>query len=65
MMIGYRANFRRDEELEFAFDMVTSAAARVLGAEAYGITVGAPADFVVVDASSVAEGSPRDPNGSW
>jgi cytosine deaminase len=55
MMIGYRANFRRDEELEFAFDMVTSAAARVLGVEAYGIAVGAPADFVAVDASSVAE----------
>jgi cytosine deaminase len=54
-MIGYRANFRRDEELEFAFDMVTSAAARVLGVEAYGITVGTPADFVVVEASSIAE----------
>ena len=55
MMIGYRANFRRDEELEFAFDMVTSAAARVLGVEAYGIAVGAQADFIVVEASSVAE----------
>ena len=55
MMIGYRANFRRDEELALAFDMVTAAAARVLGFEAYGIAVGAPADFVVVDASSVAE----------
>jgi len=55
MMIGYRANFRRDEELAIAFDMVTSAAARVLGLKSYGIAVGAPADFVVVEASSVAE----------
>ncbi|MGE0574319.1 MAG: amidohydrolase family protein [Reyranella sp.] len=55
MMIGYRANFRHDEELAFAFDMVTAAAARVLGVAAYGLAVGAPADFVVVEAASLAE----------
>ena len=54
-IIGYRANFRRDEELEIAFDMVTAAAARVLGIAPYGIALGAPADFVVVEAGSVAE----------
>lgn len=62
MMIGYRANFRHDHELQFAFDMVTSAAARVLGLKDYGIAVGAAADFVVVAAGSVAEavaGRPR------
>jgi cytosine deaminase len=55
MMIGYRANFRHDHELHFAFDMVTGAAARVLGLKNYGIAVGAAADFVVVEAGSVAE----------
>ena len=55
MMIGYRANFRHDHELHLAFEMVTSAAARVLGVEDYGIAVGGPADFVAVEASSVAE----------
>ena len=55
MLIGYRANFRHDHELQLAFEMVSSAAARVLGIEAYGIVVGAAADFVVVDAGSVAE----------
>ena len=55
MMIGYRANFRHDHELQFAFDMVTEAAARVLGLEGYGIAVGAAADFVAVEAGSVAE----------
>ena len=54
-MIAYRANFRHDHELQFAFDMVTGAAARVLGIEHYGIAIGAAADFVAVDASSVAE----------
>jgi cytosine deaminase len=55
MMIGYRANFRHDEELALAFDMVTAAAARVLGIMPYGIAVGGPADFVVVEAGSLAE----------
>jgi len=55
MMIGYRANFRRDEELAFAFDMVSAAAARVLGLLPYGVAAGGPADFVVVDAGSVPE----------
>ena len=55
MMIGYRANFRHDHELQLAFEMVTGAAARILGIEDYGIAVGGPADFVAVDAGSVAE----------
>ncbi len=55
MMIGYRANFRHDHELKFAFEMVTGAAARVLGVADYGIAVGGPADFVAVEAGSVAE----------
>jgi len=55
MMIGYRANFRQDEELALAFDMVTTTAADVLGIEGYGIAPGGPADFVVVEAESLAE----------
>jgi cytosine deaminase len=55
MMIGYRANFRHDEELALAFDMVTKAAADVLGIDGYGIAAGGPADFVVVEAGSLAE----------
>lgn len=55
MLIGYRANFRHDDELAFAFDMVTAAAARVLGVKPYGIALGAPADLVVVEAGSLAE----------
>jgi len=55
MMIGYRANFRHDEELALAFDIVTKTAADVLGIEDYGLAVGGPADFVVVEAGSLAE----------
>lgn len=55
MMIGYRANFRHDHELAVAYDMVTSAAARALGLADYGLRVGGPADFVAVEAGSIAE----------
>lgn len=55
MMIGYRANFRLDHELSIACEMATSAAARVLGVADYGLHVGGPADFVAVEAGSIAE----------
>lgn len=55
MLIGYRANFRHDEELALALDMVTAAAARVLGLADYGLKVGGPADFVTVEATTLAE----------
>lgn len=55
MTIAYRANFRHDRELRFAFDMVTVAGARVLGLKDYGLRIGGPADFVVVAAGSVPE----------
>lgn len=54
MLIAYRANFRHDAELGLAFDMVTAAAARVLGVMPYGLAVGGPADFIAVEAGSVA-----------
>lgn len=55
MMIAYRANFRHDDELALAFGMVTDAGARVLGLPDYGFKVGGPADFVVVEAETLAE----------
>lgn len=55
MLIGYRANFRRDDELAFALELVTTRAAEVLGLADYGLKVGGPADLVVVEAGNVAE----------
>lgn len=55
MMIAYRANFRHDHELALAFEMVTDAGARVLGLAEYGLKVGGPADFVAVEAETLAE----------
>ncbi|QYJ22724.1 amidohydrolase family protein [Achromobacter sp. ES-001] len=55
MMIGLRNDLRRDDEVDWAFDCVSGAAARACGFEGYGLTPGARADLVLVDASCVAE----------
>lgn len=65
MLIGYRANFRHDHELQLAYEMVTHAAARVLGIADYGIEVGGPADFVAVEAETLAEAVAARPRRKW
>ena len=65
MLIGYRANFRHDHELTLPYQMVTEAAARVLGLTDYGIRVGGPADFVAVEAGSIAEAVASRPPRKW
>jgi cytosine deaminase len=65
MLIGYRANFRHDHELLLPYRMVTEAAARVLGLKDYGIKVGGPADFVAVEARSIAEAVATRPPRKW
>ncbi|WP_017590061.1 amidohydrolase [Nocardiopsis ganjiahuensis] len=61
MLIAYRNSGRSDDELELAFDTVTTNAARVLGIDDHGLAVGGPADLVVVDARSVAEAVAKVP----
>jgi cytosine deaminase len=53
--IAYQSDFRTDEELAVAFDLVTGAAADALGIGRRGIRVGGPADLVLFDAETVAE----------
>jgi cytosine deaminase len=55
MIIAYRSGLNTDEDLRFAFDMVTTNAARALGIEGYGLAEGAIADFIVLDARHVPE----------
>jgi cytosine deaminase len=55
MMIGYRSGFYTDEELEAAFDIVTSAGAKALRLEGYGLVEGAKADFVVLEAEHIPD----------
>ena len=55
MMIGYRSGFYTDEDLTAAFDVVTTAGAKALGLEGYGIALGTKADFVTLAAEHVPE----------
>ena len=55
MHVAYRSTFRRDADIELALEAATYAGARALGLPAYGLTVGAPADLVVVGARTPAE----------
>jgi cytosine/adenosine deaminase-related metal-dependent hydrolase len=54
-IIGWKGDFRRDAQVEAAFDLISSAAARALGIGDYGITVGAPANLFTIGASCVPE----------
>jgi cytosine deaminase len=64
MHLAYRSTFRRDEDIELALDAVTYGGAKALGLGSYGLTEGAPADLVVVDAETPAHAvvtrPPRD-----
>lgn len=53
MLVGWRSNFRRDDEIMMALDTTTYAAAKALHLEGYGLEVGNFADFFTVPAESV------------
>ena len=55
MLIGMRNDLRRDEEIGWALECVTTSSARACGFADYGLTPGARADLVLVDASCAAE----------
>jgi cytosine/adenosine deaminase-related metal-dependent hydrolase len=54
-IIGWKGDFRRDGQVEVAFDLVTAAGARALGIGDYGITVGGTSNLFTIAASCVAE----------
>jgi len=63
MLIGYRSGFYTDQELLIALDMITAAAAGVIGKDDYGLAVGNEASFIVLNAHNGAEavaGAPAD-----
>ncbi len=53
--VGQRNNFRRDDELQLALDVCTHGGASVMALQDYGLKPGCSADFVLVDAETVAE----------
>jgi cytosine deaminase len=61
MLLAYRFDWGKDEELRQALDAATSAGAKALGLGSYGLEVGGPADFVLVKAENVADAVVRRP----
>jgi cytosine deaminase len=55
MHIGLRNALRRDDELDWALDCVTTEAAIGCDFDRYGFAVGCRAELVLVDAETVAE----------
>jgi cytosine deaminase len=54
-IIGWKADFRRDDQIETAFDLISAAGARALGVADYGIAVGGAATLFTIPASGVPE----------
>jgi cytosine deaminase len=54
-LIGWKGDFRRDDQVEIAFDLVSAAGAQALGIGDYGITVGGAADLFTIPAGGVPE----------
>lgn len=54
-LVGYRQGLLADEDIDLAFAMITTNAAKALGVGDYGVVPGASADLVVLDATSVPE----------
>jgi cytosine/adenosine deaminase-related metal-dependent hydrolase len=54
-IIGWKGDFRRDDQIEIAFDLVSAAGAKALGVTDYGVAVGGTATLFTIAASGVAE----------
>jgi cytosine deaminase len=61
MLLAYRFDWGKDEELCRALDAATSAGAKALRLDDYGFEVGGLADFVLVKAENVADAVVRRP----
>jgi cytosine/creatinine deaminase len=54
-IIGWKGDFRRDGQVEVAFDLISAAGAQALGIADYGVAVGAAANLFTIATSCVAE----------
>jgi cytosine/adenosine deaminase-related metal-dependent hydrolase len=54
-LIGWKSDFRTDEAVEVAFDVVSRAGAKALDIKGHGVAVGDTANFFAVGAECIAE----------
>jgi cytosine/adenosine deaminase-related metal-dependent hydrolase len=55
MHLGMRYDLRRDDDLELAFDCISTQGAKACGFENYGLHEGARGDLVLVTAETTAQ----------
>ncbi|MCY1299483.1 N-isopropylammelide isopropyl amidohydrolase [compost metagenome] len=55
MLLAFRFDLNKDEELATAFDAASLHGAKALGLPAHGVQVGERADFLLLDAQSLGE----------
>lgn len=55
MLLAFRFDLSKDEELAAAFDAATLNGARALGREGYGVEIGRPADFMLMPVQTLGE----------
>ena len=55
MLLAWRSGFRTDADLAVAFETISGAGAQALGLNDHGLEVGKRADFVCVQAETLAE----------
>ena len=55
MLLAFRFDLNKDEELAAAFDAASVNGARALGCEAYGVDIGCPADFLLMPVQTLGE----------
>ena len=61
-MIGWKGDFRRDDQVGVAFNLVSAAGAQALGIGDYGIAVGGAANLFTIAVSCVAEAVAAHPS---
>jgi cytosine/creatinine deaminase len=61
MFVGLRNNFRREDELKIALEVVTTGGAKALGLPDYGLATGCGGDVVLVVAETIAEAVAQRP----
>ena len=64
-IIGWKGDFRRDDQIETAFDLVSAAGAKALGIADYGVAVGGSATLFTIPASGSRRRSQHTPRANW
>lgn len=64
-LLGYRSNYRKDEDIEMLLDIATQQSAYIMKDAEYGLSVGKRADLVLMQAETPAQAVIEQPTRSY